>query len=81
MGSDDQQLVELRRARSYANCYNEGPNTGMCQFAEGWWCKINGAGCNRPFTYSGGGLLTVEVIPNCDGTSDTIWSFEIACPD
>jgi hypothetical protein len=44
-----------------------------------WYC--DGGVCGTDFSYAGSSTsLTVEIDPNCAGTSDTLWGFWLACP-
>jgi hypothetical protein len=44
------------------------------------WCCTNGV-CSVDFTFSGSSTkLTVDIMPNCAGTSDTLWGFYLHCP-
>ena len=50
-------------------------------------CNLNGACCDGAgvctisFQYSGSSTqMTVHVMPNCSGTDETGWEFELSCP-
>ena len=60
--------------------FHEGIDSRTCLFTDGWKCHIDTGVCSKPFEYSGGSQLTVEVTPNCGDTTDTVWAFEVACP-
>ena len=60
--------------------FNGGVEHNTCQFTDGWTCQLATGICSRPFEYSGGSELTVEVVPNCGDTTDTVWAFEVSCP-
>lgn len=60
--------------------FHQGIGNRTCTFTDGWTCHIDSGVCYHAFDYSGGSKITVEVIPNCGDTTDTIWAFEVSCP-
>jgi hypothetical protein len=43
------------------------------------WCCDNGV-CSKRIPFSGSSsVFFVDVVPNCEGTTDTEWGFELEC--
>ena len=64
-------------------CWGTNSRAQKCDGGLGWTACCSGFGlCGIQFSYGPGTSteLTVEVTPNCEGTSDTLWEFKMSCP-
>ena len=45
------------------------------------WCCADNGDCGTDFSFNGSSKhVSVDVDPNCNGTTDTLWAFEVTCP-